>query len=271
MLIARPPRHPLLRPWVQQLWAMDAAAAVASGREHVLPTGWMHIAVRLAGPPLRTFDDGGDLVGTRHAHAVVGGMRGAFYARETGGSGPSVGVQLHPAAALALLGAPAAALAHGHTALGDLWGPDARHCMEELDAAAGAPARLDALERWLVRKLRPAAASLHPAVVAALRSLRAGAPVRSAVAESGFSHRHLVTLFRDAMGLAPKEYARLQRLQAALALAGRPGLPWAEVALQAGYSDQPHFNREFRAFAGVTPQAWRLAAPRHAHHVPVAG
>lgn len=105
----------------------------------------------------------------------------------------------------------------------------------------------------------------------ALQSLRSGAPVRSAVAASGFSHRHLVTLFRDAMGLAPKEYARLQRLQAALALAGRPGLPWADVALQAGYSDQPHFNREFRAFAGVTPQAWRSAAPRHAHHVPVAG
>jgi AraC-like DNA-binding protein len=46
-------------------------------------------------------------------------------------------------------------------------------------------------------------------------------------------------------------------------------LSLAAVAMEAGYSDQPHFNREFREFAGLTPEQYRLARPLSANHVPV--
>jgi AraC-like DNA-binding protein len=46
-----------------------------------------------------------------------------------------------------------------------------------------------------------------------------------------------------------------------------PTQPWVDLALQAGYSDQAHFNRDFLAIAGMSPQAYRRAAPASSRHV----
>jgi transcriptional regulator GlxA family with amidase domain len=90
------------------------------------------------------------------------------------------------------------------------------------------------------------------------------------VDETGYSHRRFVALFRGAVGLPPKLYCRILRFQAALhLLATPPPLPLAEVALAAGYSDQPHLNREFRELAGVSPGEYRAAAPTSLLHVPL--
>jgi AraC-like DNA-binding protein len=88
------------------------------------------------------------------------------------------------------------------------------------------------------------------------------------VAASGLSHRRFLTVFREAVGLGPKVYCRVERLQDALARAAAGG-PWSEVALAAGYSDQAHLVREFREIAGLSPGEYRRAAPRALNHVPL--
>jgi len=91
------------------------------------------------------------------------------------------------------------------------------------------------------------------------------------VAASGYSHRHFIAVFERETGLTPKRYCRVQRFRKLLVHAvAHPTLSWTELALAGGYSDQSHFNREFRAFAGITPSAYRRAAPRYPHHVPLA-
>jgi AraC-like DNA-binding protein len=55
--------------------------------------------------------------------------------------------------------------------------------------------------------------------------------------------------------------ARILRFERATALLragdGRPD--WARVAAECGYFDQSHFNRDFKAFAGVTPTTYAAA------------
>jgi len=264
MLVTRAPR-PALRPFVKLMWAADPEPGLAvapSAREHVLPTGDMHLAFRLSGPPLR-------LLGTDAAtlgHAVVGGARSSHYVRDVVAS-RSVGVQLHPGAAWPLFGAPASALAETHTPLELLWGMDAERALDQLHTAANARERLDLMEALLVRRL-PQVHGLHPAVAQGLRDLHAGASVHDAVRHSGYSHRRFIELFRDTTGLAPKLYSRVLRFQSVLChLAATPDV--AQLAYESGYSDQAHFQRDFRAFAGLTPQAWRRSAPEHSHHVRV--
>ena len=266
MLVTRAPR-PALRPFVKLMWAAEPGPGLVAdppAREHVLPTGDMHLAFRLSGPPLRLL--GAETGATTLGHAVVGGARSRHYVRDVVAS-RSVGVQLHPGAAWTLFGVPASALAETHTPLELLWGPDAERTLARLHAAGSAEERLDLMETLLARRL-PQVHGLHPAVARGLRDLHAGASVQDTVRQSGYSHRRFIELFRDTTGLAPKLYSRVLRFQGVLRrLPAAPDV--ARLAYECGYSDQAHFQRDFRAFAGLTPQAWRRSAPEHSHHVRV--
>ena len=172
-----------------------------------------------------------------------------------------------PGAALALLGAREDELKGCHFDLDTLWGSAADSALDRLSAATNLHRQLDILESLLLARLR-AIHGMHPAIAAALGTITAGAGIAAATSASGFSHRHFAALFRRATGLAPKTYGRVMRFQSALrSVALRNESDLAALALEAGYCDQSHFNRDFRLFTGVTPTMYRKLAPEFAHHL----
>lgn len=261
---------PALRPFVDTVWwsaSGHVACDAGSRHEHVLPTGAMHLAVRLRdAPPLRVADANGVL----HAvgHAVIGGARAGHYLKQVDPA-VCVGAQLRPGAAGALFGQSARRLSGRHAELGQLWGDAVSVLRERLSEETDPACCLDRFERFLAARLTRTTLP-HPAVAAALSVLRGGGSVGAAVADGGRSHRRLLTLFEDAVGLTPKRYARVLRLQAVLADIQRdPRAGWCQRALAAGFSDQAHLSREFRALTGMTPERYRLARPVSANHVAV--
>ncbi|MEJ7608231.1 MAG: helix-turn-helix domain-containing protein [Bryobacteraceae bacterium] len=102
----------------------------------------------------------------------------------------------------------------------------------------------------------------------ALGRFRETDKVHDVAKESGYSHRRFIAIFREAVGLSPKVYCRVQRFQKALTgVAAKTGASWVDLAIAAGYSDQSHFNREFREFAGVTPREYSTIAPLDLNHI----
>jgi AraC-like DNA-binding protein len=258
---------PVLRPFVKLLWASDEVACAPGARELVLPNGMMHLALRLSETPLRVYD----AVDAERAHsmgtAVIGGARASFYVRDVSRPVCGVGAQLQPGTASLFLGVPAEQLAGRHTQLDALWGRAVEGMRAQLAEAPSLEARLALFERLLLTRL-PRIRGLHPAVAEGLMRLGTGDDVAAAAAASGYSHRRFTALFREAVGLAPKLYCRVRRFERALEQAGRAAQPsWSGLALAAGYSDQAHFNRDFREFSGLTPGRYRALAPSFAHHV----
>jgi AraC-like DNA-binding protein len=237
-------------------------------RESVLPTGAAHVVFRVSDHPLRVFDGEGDAAGRVVGLAVVGGPRAAPYVRDVSAPTRSVGAQLQPGAVLPLLGVPADALAGQHVALDQIWGRDVDTLRGRIAEAEGSEAQLDVFEAVLAARL-PRVRGVHPAVAMALERFHAGVDVGAVVHESGFSHRRFIAVFRKAVGLTPKLYCRVLRFQRALLRAADPAATWTDVALDAGYSDQPHLGRDFRELAGISPARYRALAPAHDHHVPV--
>ncbi|SFN07463.1 AraC family transcriptional regulator [Marinobacter pelagius] len=79
---------------------------------------------------------------------------------------------------------------------------------------------------------------------------------------SGFSPGHLIRAFKQHFGLTPHAYLVNRRVQL-----GRHelknGTAIAEAALNAGFADQPHFQRAFKRLMAATPNQYRRASGDH--------
>jgi AraC-like DNA-binding protein len=259
---------PALLPFVSRIWASEGSPRHAPGvsQERVLPSGAMHLVLRLDSSPLRVFERGEERA---LGPALVGGARSNSYVKDVTRPVPSVGVVLEAGAALALFGVPASDLAGTHTPLDLLWGRDADRLADELVSLSNGAARLARFESFLATRL-PNVRGIHPGVARVLEGSRDLDDRASALAErAGLGPRRFAQLFRDAVGVSPKRWLRLRRFQRTLGRAEDPDLDWADVAYELGYSDQPHLAREFREFSGLTPGEYRRLAPRARNHVPV--
>lgn len=255
MGFARAPR-PELATYVEKVWCGESGAGF--DLEHVLPSGGMHVVFRLSGPAVR-------IEGKDFGYALVGGARSGYYVKDVRAAASSVGAVLKPGGSMALFGVPAWEFAERHTLLDDLWGRAASGLRARLMEADDGCIRLRIFESALLARSR--LVTLSPAMRGALDWIGRGGAVGESVAASGYSHRHFNALFRDAVGLTPKLYSRVQRFHRVLRGMG-PGTSWAELAIAAGYSDQAHFCREFRAFSGVTPGEYVRTNPVDALHLP---
>lgn len=267
--ISRPPA-PVLRPFVSLLWSADVGTCSpprAGAREHVLPTGGMHLVFRLTDAPLMLFSGAQDHHGYPVGHAIVGGARSTFYVRDISSPSRSIGAVLRPGACQELFGVDASELAGRHTPLDALWGGAVDEIHQQLAETACPAHRLSLFEAVLVRRVA-AGSGVHSVVADAIGRFGRGASVRSVVARSGYSHRHFIELFRAASGLTPKSYCRVLRLQTVLRYIGmNPAAGWADVARATGYSDQAHLSRDFRAIAGMAPGTYSRIAPCSPNHV----
>lgn len=73
--------------------------------------------------------------------------------------------------------------------------------------------------------------------------------------QTGFSCRHINRIFTSYYGFGPKDYCRYVRFQYALdEIFKNPFRQNSEFIQNSSYSDQAHFQREFKQFTGITPK-----------------
>jgi AraC-like DNA-binding protein len=174
-----------------------------------------------------------------------------------------VQVRLAPPAAALLLGVAMHELTNRVVDLADVAGGLAERWTEVLTSAESWPVRFALLDLVFGEQMR-AGGGGSPIMRQAWRALRrvdGDVRIKDLVAEVGCSHRHLTALFRHEVGLTPKRAARILRYErAARRLRDSQSTP-AAVAVECGFTDQPHLTREFRRFSGVTPAAVRRKNP----------
>jgi len=161
-----------------------------------------------------------------------------------------VGIRLTPACACAL-GCRAAELLDTMTPLADGTFRHGRRLSSWARAFSVGRATLDQLVD-LVSATRCSCDAI--ASEAARQFALERASLASTSHELSLSRRQLTRRFSTALGMTPREFQRLSRFARACRRASTSAPDsWADVALDAGYCDQAHLNRDFEVFAGASP------------------
>jgi AraC-like DNA-binding protein len=164
-------------------------------------------------------------------------------------------IRFSPVGFRAMFGIPARLLRDRAVEAELVLGPEIVDLHEQLLAVE--PAGWEqAAERYLLKRLRlfevSAESRIAGEAAAAMQRSRGRLDVAEVAARSAVSTRHLERAFQEQVGVSPKTFGMLLRLDHALELAGT-GSNWAEVAHLCGYFDQSHLVRDFRAMTGATP------------------
>jgi AraC-like DNA-binding protein len=232
--------QPRLRSLVSRVWAFPMNEHV----HRVLPDGCMDIVL---------LDNRAMLVGPMRSAVLIPAQAKA-----------TLGIRMCPGEADRLFPGMAGELRDSDAPLSDLWGSDGRLLADALLAvleratAARYPAQTILREALpIVEKVITARLAFHRGAAdvrmrAAAALLAEGTSVAQAAARVGLSERQLTRRFRARIGLGPKTFARVRRLQRA-ALLLQAGATPSIAAASAGYADQPHFTREASELAGISP------------------
>ena len=188
--------------------------------------------------------------------SFVAGLDDHSAVTEHDGEAAGVEVTLTPLAAHRLFRVPMHTLARRVVELDELLGREADRLAERLHGAPTWPARFQIVDETIrghvadAPEPSPGVAWAYQRLLATAGRVRVGA----LASELGWSRKRLAARFREEVGLPAKSLARVLRFRQAVRLLERDDdRSLGEIALDCGYFDQAHLNRDFRSFAGCTP------------------
>lgn len=110
--------------------------------------------------------------------------------------------------------------------------------------------RCEAIEAYLLAHLIEKQAKKYLKLLLMLQELDADSSAMPS------SYKTLSRLFQEVIGISPKEYVQIKRINQSLALfASTKDIKSQDLADQLGYYDSAHFINEFKKYTGKTPKS----------------
>lgn len=244
--------------------------------DRFLPDGNTELIIELTGQPNYIYDN--DTLREKQAckNAWVSGVRTGFISIPSGRESKMFIVNFRKGRAYPFYTFPMNELSD-HVVDADLvWGSAVMHLREQLLEAPCIDAMFPLVEKFLLAlaggRLNTdiPARCIHYAMEHIVKHPHISSlkEISNAV---GYSHKHLIDLFKKHVGVAPKTYLKIIRFQKAIAeIENGKHIQWSSIAAESGYFDQSHFIHDFRRFSGFTPGVYAEMKNGQLNYVPVA-
>jgi AraC-like DNA-binding protein len=234
---------------IECVWSVsDPVTRIVRPPDRLIPDGCPELIVHRGDRYARVVD--GRLV--RQPAAFLAGTLSRPWIVQAPSRVATIGVRFRPGGLTALFGASLAGTADREVPIAELPAPVAA-LVAAIRGARGLASALRAAEAWLLAHAaaQPGGRVLAPACTDAVRAIhrrRGRVGVEALAAAVGLPRRRLERLFRRETALTPKQYIRIVRLTGLLGPLDVPDRDrLIDVALDAGYFDQAHMARDFKA------------------------
>jgi AraC-like DNA-binding protein len=236
--------------------------------ERIVPNGQAHLMVNLAEDEFRTYDAVHTDRMNRHSGAVLAGPHAQSTIIDTREQLRLVAVEFRSGGSAPFFPMPMTEVCNQIVQLDNIWGRSGKLLRERLLEAPTPVLKFRVLEESLLEGYEP---KLDPAIQYAVTALRRGMPLAELTGRLGFLPKTLVRRFSNQVGITPKRFARVQRLQGVLRVVRRSSNPdWCALAMEHGYTDQSHMVHDFRELADITPSGYKPHSQQRNNHIPVA-
>lgn len=240
--------HPYLQTWVQRYWIARQPRIPEQGfTEKLYPDGGTNINFRFIENQLPEV--------SFNAFATLSTMQ--FY-----GNVDLMGIRFHPGGAYQLFGFDMPEL------IGSLYSTDDLDAdinnqqlldlRDKLNSATSIATRVGLIDDWLLQQAAQRLAHAGPVQQLLPRMPDSSDSIETMSAQVNLSRRQLERRFQQEVGLTMVYVKQLQRIKKARQLISlNPERPLVDIAYDAGFYDQAHFNRQFQKINEQTPGQYR--------------
>jgi AraC-like DNA-binding protein len=243
--------------YIKCYWVLEGPAANGSA-ERVFPDGSMEMIFHYGD----AFHYANKKEMIRQPRAFLFGQLSHYIDLAPAGSMGVIGVRFYPATAGFFTATPLHHLTNLFVSTDEIWGSAAKELSDKIFSSANTSQRIYHLNCFFTRLLKRHTAK-RSALQGYIRNVYPGGEnisVKQMTKDLFLSERTLERKFLSEVGLSPKNFCRIMRLQHTLRLLQKKE-PEAltGVAQQAGFYDQAHFIKDFKELTGLTPAAYYQA------------
>lgn len=262
---------PPLNAYIEDIFYYEAGIAPYEA-EKLLPDNTIYLIINLTGEPKKLFTDQGLHTFTAYKKVWISGMQKNFIVIEATNNNCMLVVRFRPGGAHAFVKMPLQVIADTVIEGDDIMGAKMLSLREELFDIPLAADKCKRVELFLYETMQQHL-TINPVInymVQHLSAVNNTMTIKDLVAKTGYSHKHVIHLFEQYVGLSPKYFARIAKFRHVLDCVDKQQyFSWSSLANEYGFYDQAHFIHEFKNFSGINPSDYMLQKGEDFNYIPV--
>lgn len=244
----------VLQPFIKCFWTLEAPPQPVEEKQRIVPDGCMEMIFHYGDLYKQYLDDARFIIQPRCF--VFGQITSPLDIAPTGSSG-IIAARFQPDGFIPFSSYPLSQMENKAVPLIELFGEGVKQLEENVLTAFSTGEKIDFITEFLQKNLEtPEAADriINTSLDTLLQS-NGNMNVDDLADHLQINRRQLERKFSAAIGLSPKQYSKMIRLQSTLkAMQLNKYTSLTSLAYENGYYDQAHFIKDFKEFTGISPR-----------------